>query len=78
LALGYYLRMLSTVWFKPLSDRAASAHRTSRSMAIGMGILALTLVVIGIYPAPVYTIAEAAGSALMNFSQFAALLSGAP
>ncbi|MHA1652377.1 MAG: complex I subunit 5 family protein [Candidatus Thorarchaeota archaeon] len=78
LALGYYLRMLSTVWFKPLSEKAASAHGTSRSMAIGMGILALALVVIGIYPAPIYTIAEAAGSALMNFSQFAALLSGAP
>ncbi len=78
LALGYYLRMLSTVWSNEPSEKAATAHGASKSMLIGMGILALSLVIIGIYPAPVYNIAKAAGDALYNFGNLVGMLRGSP
>jgi formate hydrogenlyase subunit 3/multisubunit Na+/H+ antiporter MnhD subunit len=67
LGLGYYLRMIKTVWFEPMSEKVRSAHRASPSVILGMGILAIALLVIGVYPAPIYSIAEAAGSALYNY-----------
>ena len=67
LGLGYYLRMIKTVWFEPISEKVRSTHRASPSVILGMGILAVALLVIGVYPAPIYSIAEAAGSALYNY-----------
>ena len=69
LALGYYLRMLSTIWFRPLSDVAGTAHRSSPSMIIGMGLLALGIVLIGIFPELAFSIARAAGTALANIGE---------
>ncbi len=66
LALGYYLRMLSVVWFSPVSKIAEAAHRPSSSMLFGMGVLAIALIVIGIFPGPVFNLAVAAGNALVN------------
>lgn len=69
LGLGYYLRMISVVWFKPMSSVAEVAHRSSRSMLIGMGILALAIIAIGIFPGPIFNIARDAGAALADYSQ---------
>jgi NADH:ubiquinone oxidoreductase subunit 2 (subunit N) len=69
LGLGYYLRMIKTVWFEPMSEKVRSAHRASPSVIVGMGILAVALLVIGVYPAPIYSIAEIAGSALCNYGR---------
>jgi proton-translocating NADH-quinone oxidoreductase chain N len=69
LGLGYYLRMLSTIWFKPLSKVAVGAHRSTHTMIIGMGILALGIVFLGIFPEPVFALAREAGSALANISE---------
>ncbi len=69
LGLGYYLRMLITVWFKPASAVAASGHRSTPTMIAGMAILALGIIVLGVYPEPVFAIARAAGSALSNISE---------
>ncbi len=74
-ALGYYLRMISAVWFSPVSKAAENAHRPGISMLVGMGILALALVVIGIYPGPVFNLAADAGTALMNGDFITAILS---
>ena len=74
-ALGYYLRMLSAVWFSPVSKAAENAHRPGISMLVAMGILALALVVIGIYPGPVFNLAADAGTALMNGDFITAILS---
>jgi multicomponent Na+:H+ antiporter subunit D len=73
-ALGYYLRMISTVWFSPVSKAAEAAHRPGISMLFGMGILALALIVIGIYPAPIFNLAVDAGTALMNGDFITAIL----
>jgi multicomponent Na+:H+ antiporter subunit D len=73
-ALGYYLKMLSTVWFSPVSVAAQNAHRPGISMLIGMGILALALIVIGIYPGPVFDLAVDAGNALINGDFITAIL----
>ena len=73
-ALGYYLRMLSTVWFSPMSKAAEAAHRPGISMLFGMGILALALIVIGIYPGPIFNLAVDAGTALMNGDFITAIL----
>ncbi len=74
LALGYYLRMLSVVWFSPVSSLAEKAHRPSPSMLLGMAILAIALIVIGIYPGPVFDLAVAAGNALVNGDFISAIL----
>ncbi|TFG31916.1 hypothetical protein EU527_11355 [Candidatus Thorarchaeota archaeon] len=74
LALGYYLRMLSVVWFSPVSEAAAKAHRPGLSMLFGMGFLALALLVIGIYPTPIFDLAVAAGNALVNGDFVTAIL----
>ena len=66
--LGYYLRMLNFVWFRPISEKGVHAHKSSPSMIFAMGLLALAIIVLGIYPAPIYTIAEAAGNALFHFN----------
>ncbi|MBN2227989.1 MAG: hypothetical protein JW779_00225 [Candidatus Thorarchaeota archaeon] len=66
LALGYYLRMLSVVWFSPVSPVAENAHRSNPSMLIGMGMLALALIIIGIFPGPIFNLAVDAGTALLN------------
>ena len=50
-----------------MSGKVRSAHRASPSVVLGMVILAVALLVIGVYPAPIYSIAEAAGSALYNY-----------
>ncbi|MCK5303431.1 MAG: hypothetical protein KAJ96_09845, partial [Candidatus Thorarchaeota archaeon] len=70
LGLGYYLRMIKTVWFESMSEKARNAHRASPSIILGMGILAVALLVIGVYPAPIYSIAEAAGTALLDVGGF--------
>ena len=67
--------MLSTVWFSPVSKAAENAHRSSISMLVGMGILALALVIIGIYPGPIFSLAVDAGNALMNGDFITAILS---
>lgn len=45
-----------------------------------MGVLAVALLVIGVYPAPIYSIAEAAGSALYGYGSLIAeiLSAGTP
>ncbi len=78
LALGYYLRMFFTILFREPSEKAAVAHRASPSMLVGMGILALALIIVGIYPALIFNIAQAAGDALYHFADFVALISGTP
>ena len=50
-----------------MSEKFRGAHRGSPSVIMGMGILAVALLVIGVHPAPIYSIAEAAGSALYNY-----------
>ena len=50
-----------------MSEKVRSAHRASPSVILGMGILAVALLVVGLYPAPIYSVAEAAGSALYNY-----------
>jgi len=50
-----------------MSEKVRSAHHASPSVILGLGILAVSLLVIGVYPAPIYSIAEAAGSALYNY-----------
>ncbi|TFG33521.1 hypothetical protein EU527_08195, partial [Candidatus Thorarchaeota archaeon] len=74
LALGYYLRMISVVWFSPISKLAENAHRPGPSMLSAMVFLALALIVIGIYPAPLFDLAVAAGNALANGDFIAAIL----
>jgi multicomponent Na+:H+ antiporter subunit D len=80
LALGYYLRMITTVWMRPPTETALTAHRASPSLLLAMGILVLAIIFIGIFPGPVYSLAEAAGSALYNFGGFvhAILNAGSP
>ncbi|MCF2136570.1 MAG: hypothetical protein K9W43_04940 [Candidatus Thorarchaeota archaeon] len=78
LALGYYLRMLTTIWSHETSEKAATAHSPSLSMLVGMGILALALIVIGIYPELLFNIAQAAGDALYHFGDLVHVLSGTP
>lgn len=70
LALGYYLRMLMTVWIKPESDAVQQAHQPGLSMMIAMGLLAVILIVVGFYPGPLYALAESAGSALFSFGDY--------
>jgi len=70
LGLGYYLRMIKTVWFESMSEKVRNAHRASPSVILGMGILAIALLVIGVYPAPIYSMAEAAGTALLDVGGF--------
>ncbi len=70
LGLGYYLKMLQVVWFKEPSAAVQSAHRSGISMIVGMSLLAIALIAIGIYPGPIYSIAESAGSALYNFGDY--------
>ncbi|NHI82902.1 MAG: hypothetical protein EAX81_01175 [Candidatus Thorarchaeota archaeon] len=77
LALGYYLRMLNVVWLKDPTENVENAHRSSTSMLCAMALLAIALVVIGVYPAPVYSIAEAAGSALFQVEAFITGITGA-
>ncbi len=77
LALGYYLRMLQVVWLRPPSDRAQGAHPASRSMQLAMLLMAAALLLIGLYPAPVYSIASAAGSALYNAGSLVSAVLGA-
>jgi multicomponent Na+:H+ antiporter subunit D len=67
ISLGYYLRMLDIVWLNPISDKIEHVHHSNILMIIGMGILGICLLFIGIYPTPIYSVAEAAGSALYNF-----------
>lgn len=74
LALGYYLKMLSVVWFSPESNLVENAHRPSISMIFGMGFLALALIVIGIYPNPIFNLAVSAGNALVNGDFITAIL----
>ena len=74
LGLGYYLRMLTTVWFKPASDVAKLGHRSTPTMLVGMAILALGIVILGIYPEPVFAIAREAGSALSNIAELVAAI----
>ena len=74
LALGYYLKMLSVVWFSPESNLVENAHRPSISMLFGMGFLALALIVIGIYPNPIFNLAVSAGNALVNGDFITAIL----
>ena len=67
ISLSYYLRILDIVWLKPLSEKIEQVNHSDVLMIIGMGILGICLLFIGIYPAPVYNVAEVAGSALYNF-----------
>ena len=62
--------MLQVVWFKEPSVAAQKAHRSGIAMIVGMGLLAIALIVIGVYPGPIYGIAESAGSALYNFGDY--------
>ena len=75
LALGYYLRMLSVVWFSPVSTVAEHAQRPAPTMLFGMAVLAIALLVIGIYPAPIFDLAVTAGNALVNNDFITAILS---
>ncbi|MBD3408072.1 MAG: hypothetical protein GF411_18270 [Candidatus Lokiarchaeota archaeon] len=70
IGLGYYLRMLTTVWFKPVSEASEKAHRSHPAIIFGMFVLGVALLVIGVFPGPIYSVTEAAGSALYNFSDF--------
>jgi formate hydrogenlyase subunit 3/multisubunit Na+/H+ antiporter MnhD subunit len=67
--------MLSTIWFSPVSEAAENAHRPGISMLVGMGILALALIVIGIYPNPIFNLAVDAGNALLHGDFITAILS---
>ena len=53
--------------FRLMSEKVRSAHQVSPSVILGVGMLAIAFLVIGVYPAPIYSIAEAAGSALFNY-----------
>lgn len=77
LALGYYLRMLNVVWLRQPTNKAENAHRATPSMLFAMAILAIVLVAVGIYPAPVYAVAEAAGTALFQVGDFITGIVGA-
>jgi NADH:ubiquinone oxidoreductase subunit 4 (subunit M) len=63
-----------------MSEKVRRAHRASPSVILEMGSLAVALLVIGVYPAPIYSIAEAAGSALYNYVDIvsAILAAGTP
>ncbi len=76
-ALGYYLRMITTVWFKPISSAAQKAHRPGLSMVIAIALLGVILIVVGLYPGPLYSLAEAAGSALFDYGRYVSAILGA-
>ena len=50
-----------------MSEKVRSAYRVSPSVIPGMQILAVAFLVIGVYSAPIYSIAEAAGSTPYNY-----------
>ena len=46
----YILRLVATVFFGPLDERWATLHDPRRSESLAMGVLAATLVLVGLWP----------------------------
>ncbi|MBS7287808.1 MAG: hypothetical protein KIH01_03440 [Candidatus Freyarchaeota archaeon] len=68
---AFYLRLVYVIWFSPESDRVkAISKKESLVMALPIAVLALACVVFGIYPSPIYSMANRAAEALLHYANY--------
>ncbi|MEM1658531.1 MAG: proton-conducting transporter membrane subunit [Candidatus Jordarchaeales archaeon] len=70
---AFYLRLLYVLWFAPESDHVKAINKKeSLVMAVPIAILALACVAFGVYPSPIYSLANRAAEALLYSQNYIA------
>lgn len=70
---AFYLRLLYVLWFAPESDRVKTINKKeSLIMAVPIALLALACVAFGVYPSPIYSLANRAAEALLYSQNYIA------
>lgn len=68
---AFYLRLVYVIWFSPESERVKAINKKeSLVMAIPIAILALACIAFGIYPSPIYSMANRAAEALLHYANY--------
>ncbi|MEM3081795.1 MAG: NADH-quinone oxidoreductase subunit M [Nitrososphaerota archaeon] len=64
IGVAYYLRLVQSIFFKPVTEVSSGVHGVSPTLALPLIILAIAGIVIGIYPTPVLDLVTNIASSL--------------
>jgi len=70
----YYLRLIQLLMLREPRGKAADAHEASISILVPLIVMAILIVLFGVWPEPVYKIAEAAANAAIARLQYVQLI----
>jgi len=66
IGVAYYLRLVQTLFFKPVSGISSKAHDAGVSLAIPLVVLSAAAVIIGVYPSPFLEAAFAVAGTILG------------
>lgn len=68
---AFYLRLIYVIWFSPESDRVKAINKKeSLVMALPIVVLAVACIIFGVYPSPIYSMANRAAEALLHYANY--------
>ncbi|MHA1607172.1 MAG: proton-conducting transporter transmembrane domain-containing protein [Candidatus Freyarchaeota archaeon] len=68
---AFYLRLIYVIWFSPESERVKAINkRESLVMALPIAVLAFACIAFGVYPSPLYSLANRAAEALLYIPNY--------
>jgi NADH-quinone oxidoreductase subunit N len=71
-AIFFYLKIVLVIAFSEPSKKVADVKEAPKTMLLAMWILAALCIIIGVYPAPWFNLAQQVATAFTNFAGYIA------